>query len=231
MKPTQIVSAALVCETCNITFERTGKRGPIPRNCLDCRADIQRAQVRESAQRRRARDPKGEAEKSRRWREQNGELVRRWDRDRHERDKEKRNAASRAWHSANAERGRALARASISRQRDADLDEYRAKKAEQASRRRARIAKVAVDSFRHNEVFERDSWVCQLCGGPVDRSKIFPHPDSPSLDHVVPISRGGEHSRANAQCAHLSCNIKKGNRPWPTTDSRATPLRFSAPRD
>jgi 5-methylcytosine-specific restriction endonuclease McrA len=30
-----------------------------------------------------------------------------------------------------------------------------------------------------------------------------------SLDHVIPISAGGEHSKANTQLAHLGCNAKK----------------------
>jgi len=33
-----------------------------------------------------------------------------------------------------------------------------------------------------------------------------------SLDHRIPISRGGEHSRANAQTSHLGCNVRKGAR-------------------
>lgn len=36
-------------------------------------------------------------------------------------------------------------------------------------------------------------------------------PMSASVDHIVPLSRGGEHSMANVQCAHLSCNSSKGD--------------------
>lgn len=31
------------------------------------------------------------------------------------------------------------------------------------------------------------------------------------MDHIVPLSRGGEHSLDNVQCAHLSCNCRKGD--------------------
>lgn len=61
-------------------------------------------------------------------------------------------------------------------------------------------------------VFHRDNWICQLCDGPVDRYLPWPDPYSPSLDHVVPVSKGGEHTYENTQLAHLRCNIAKGNR-------------------
>ncbi|WP_158070491.1 HNH endonuclease [Streptomyces luteocolor] len=35
---------------------------------------------------------------------------------------------------------------------------------------------------------------------------------SPSLDHVIPLSRGGSHRRDNVQLAHLRCNLRKNNR-------------------
>jgi 5-methylcytosine-specific restriction endonuclease McrA len=30
------------------------------------------------------------------------------------------------------------------------------------------------------------------------------------LDHIVPLARGGEHSYANTQPAHPTCNRRKG---------------------
>lgn len=79
-------------------------------------------------------------------------------------------------------------------------------------RRRAVIAGADADSIDVTEVFKRDQWVCQICGLPVDPSISHPHPLSKSLDHIVPISLGGGHTWGNVQLAHLSCNIRKGNR-------------------
>lgn len=79
-------------------------------------------------------------------------------------------------------------------------------------RRRALKAGATVEDFKHVEVFERDGWVCGICSEPVDRELKFPDPMSVSLDHVIPLANGGEHSRANTQCAHLSCNVRKGAR-------------------
>jgi 5-methylcytosine-specific restriction endonuclease McrA len=50
-------------------------------------------------------------------------------------------------------------------------------------------------------VFARDDWICQYCGAPAE-----------NLDHVVPRSRGGEHSWENVVASCRRCNSKKENR-------------------
>lgn len=62
------------------------------------------------------------------------------------------------------------------------------------------------------DVISRDGWQCSLCGEVVDGSLVYPDPRSLSLDHVVPLNRGGEHSLTNAALAHLECNVIKGDR-------------------
>lgn len=79
-------------------------------------------------------------------------------------------------------------------------------------RRRARLQEQHVESVRRLEVFERDGWVCGICGGPVDRSTRFPDPQSATIDHIVPVGLGGEHSMSNVRCAHLACNVRRGTR-------------------
>ena len=78
--------------------------------------------------------------------------------------------------------------------------------------RRARQRGAMREIFDPAEVYERDDWVCQICRTAIDRSAKARTPLSASLDHIIPLSRGGEHSRANTQCAHLRCNVKKGTR-------------------
>lgn len=63
-----------------------------------------------------------------------------------------------------------------------------------------------------SEIAERDEWRCHLCGVDVDPEVSWPHPMSPSLDHVVPLSLGGPHAPENVRLAHLRCNSAKGNR-------------------
>lgn len=62
------------------------------------------------------------------------------------------------------------------------------------------------------ELFDRDGWVCQLCGEPVDPELKRPNVMAPTIDHIVPLSLGGDHTMENCQLAHLSCNSSKGNR-------------------
>lgn len=84
-------------------------------------------------------------------------------------------------------------------------------------RRRAIKMDVDADLIDRRAVFERDNNACQLCGDPMDMSKKTPHPLAPTIDHIVPISRGGTHTMDNIQSAHFHCNISKGNRDAPLT--------------
>ena len=78
--------------------------------------------------------------------------------------------------------------------------------------RRARLRAAFVESFDRLEIFERDGWTCGICHQAIDPDVKHPDPMSASLDHIVPIARGGEHSRANAQAAHLTCNVRKADK-------------------
>ncbi|NBY58046.1 MAG: HNH endonuclease [Actinobacteria bacterium] len=50
-------------------------------------------------------------------------------------------------------------------------------------------------------VFARDGYKCQYCGKPAD-----------SIDHVMPRSRGGEHTWENVAAACRRCNLHKRDR-------------------
>jgi 5-methylcytosine-specific restriction endonuclease McrA len=50
-------------------------------------------------------------------------------------------------------------------------------------------------------VFGRDGHRCQYCGAPAE-----------SLDHILPRSRGGDHTWENVVACCRPCNIKKGDR-------------------
>lgn len=69
-----------------------------------------------------------------------------------------------------------------------------------------------IESFKRNDIYERDAWICQLCKKSVNPKLTFPNPSCASLDHVVPLSRGGSHRAMNVQLAHLRCNTSRGNK-------------------
>jgi 5-methylcytosine-specific restriction endonuclease McrA len=54
--------------------------------------------------------------------------------------------------------------------------------------------------------------VCGICGKPVDFSYKNPHPLAPTVDHIIPVSRGGHPSDiSNLQLAHRCCNRQKSD--------------------
>lgn len=62
-------------------------------------------------------------------------------------------------------------------------------------------------------VIKRDGGICQLCGKPVDTTsnkngRVRSY--YPSIDHIVPMSKGGGHVWNNVQLAHMICNSRKG---------------------
>ncbi len=76
-------------------------------------------------------------------------------------------------------------------------------------RARAKRFGVKYTNINKTAIFERDKWICGLCGELVDKIFVFPHPLSPSLDHILPLSRGGDHVEDNCQCSHFCCNLLK----------------------
>lgn len=61
-------------------------------------------------------------------------------------------------------------------------------------------------------VAERDAWVCHLCSGPVDPTVSRRDPLGGTVDHLVPVSRGGGDEASNVALAHRRCNVKRGAR-------------------
>lgn len=53
-------------------------------------------------------------------------------------------------------------------------------------------------------------WICHICKEPIDPALRVPNPRAASLDHIIPLSKGGEHVWANCAPSHLECNYKKG---------------------
>lgn len=62
-----------------------------------------------------------------------------------------------------------------------------------------------LSAWRRRSVIERDGFVCQLCGGDVDRDDVH-------IDHIVPASLGGGDELTNLQVTHSLCNVRKGAR-------------------
>lgn len=74
--------------------------------------------------------------------------------------------------------------------------------------------KTRISGATRREVIERDGRTCQLCGRPVvrrtQRRGRVQHADNLlTLDHLVPISRGGDSSAENLRVCCRRCNMKR----------------------
>ena len=78
-------------------------------------------------------------------------------------------------------------------------------------KRRARKMGAMCENVDPFIVFDRDGYVCQLCGKKTNKKKRGTYHDkAPELDHIIPLSLGGEHSYRNTQCSCRACNGSKG---------------------
>ena len=69
--------------------------------------------------------------------------------------------------------------------------------------RRARELGAMVERVDPAVVWESCGGICHICNRPADMQNWH-------LEHVIPLSRGGEHSYANTRVAHPLCNLRKG---------------------
>lgn len=66
------------------------------------------------------------------------------------------------------------------------------------------------DQIDHLALFELHNWICNICEEPIDRSLRFPNVMAATVEHVIPLCRGGTHTWENTRPAHAKCNFEKG---------------------
>ncbi|NET01023.1 MAG: HNH endonuclease [Sphaerospermopsis sp. SIO1G2] len=54
-------------------------------------------------------------------------------------------------------------------------------------------------------VYQRDKYQCQSCGKTAQETQL-------SIDHIIPLSRGGKNDISNLQTLCLTCNKRKTNK-------------------
>jgi 5-methylcytosine-specific restriction endonuclease McrA len=75
--------------------------------------------------------------------------------------------------------------------------------------KRRKVKQEGEANINFAAIFGKDEGMCSLCSNPIRLDVRWPHPQSLSFDHVIPIARGGEHKATNLRIAHLVCNIRK----------------------
>lgn len=97
--------------------------------------------------------------------------------------------------------------------------QHRKENAKRRINRRAKIHDALVDpDITLERVFEKDNGICYLCGDAcewidfTDADGVFIAGDSyPSIDHVIPLAKGGKHEWGNVRLAHMYCNTLKSD--------------------
>lgn len=73
-------------------------------------------------------------------------------------------------------------------------------------------------SISLTKLIKRDKSICKLCGDKIDKNAYEMQGDTfiakgtyPSIDHIIPVSKGGTHTWDNVQLAHCKCNSIKSD--------------------
>lgn len=83
---------------------------------------------------------------------------------------------------------------------------------ESSYRYKQRRARIRRQLERHPE-----QAVCWICGGAIDLTAPKGHPQSLTLDHIVPLARGGVLDETRP--AHAHCNSSRGDGTRRTKDT------------
>lgn len=84
-----------------------------------------------------------------------------------------------------------------------------------APREKPRAGSSRTNKSLRAKIGRRYGWTCHLCGQPISRD-LDPNgrdPMRPSLDHLIPRSKGGTRRQANLRLAHWICNQERGGAP------------------
>lgn len=134
--------------------------------------------------------------------------------------RKKRNERVKDWHEKNKDRVRERSRKYF-QETGKHLDSYKRRQRRKSRIRdyKTRGAKV-VDNIVLSDLLRRDNWKCKLCGKSVQKKNIYAD-DAAEIDHIIPLSKGGEHSYDNTQILCRKCNREKGDSIIDITNKKA----------
>ena len=79
-----------------------------------------------------------------------------------------------------------------------------------SSARRAHIERAGDKDISWRTVGARDSWICHLCSRKVPQQPgKAKSPKGATVDHLIPLARGGLHIWENVGLAHRDCNMTR----------------------
>lgn len=98
-------------------------------------------------------------------------------------------------------------------------DECSRKRANNRKDRRLKKCDVVDYSITLTKLIKRDKGMCHICGQRVDMKADGNSSWYGSIDHVKPISKGGDHTWDNVKLAHRHCNTAKSDNILYETDN------------
>ena len=85
----------------------------------------------------------------------------------------------------------------------------KATKRKEKEKRAAEMKKSFVEPVSMKFVYNRDKGICGICGYPVINDSSPENIWGATIDHIIPLSKGGLHQKSNCQLAHRLCNSMK----------------------
>lgn len=91
-------------------------------------------------------------------------------------------------------------------------------------RRKDRVGEFRTALDKNKKIIFMTQEVCGICGQPVDKTLTYPDPMSKTVDHIIPIAKGGHPSDlSNLQLAHRCCNRQKSDKLFLTPTLKNNP--------
>lgn len=78
--------------------------------------------------------------------------------------------------------------------------------------RRARKRNAPSEPYTTEQVYKKTNGICGICGKRIRLGLEVNNPKRLTVDHIIPLSKGGTDYFENVQPAHSICNSKKNNR-------------------
>lgn len=196
----------VICQRCGKETESKSRKRLY---CDECKKIVNREQQRERSRRWRERHPEKAREEARKraraayWKdpEKHKACTRRWRRE----NKEKVSQYNKEYYRQHASELLPKIRDRVAKWRKANREQYNwHMRQAQHRRRKAKEGGVVYQSdfFMMCEIFD---WKCAYCGSELT-------PETATIDHIIPLSRGGEHSINNIAPACSRCNSQKGDK-------------------
>lgn len=178
--------------------------------CKVCRAEINKLYYQKNKERHNIRtkkyyeDNKNQILKiCKEYREENKDRISELKKDWAKRNKERKLEQEKRWRENNEEQNIEMKKKWYRKNRDRVYSNI--------LKRRSIKHNVYFKGVRRKELLDRDNWTCQCCGIKVHDEKIN-NPTKANIDHIIPISKGGDSTPENLQVLCRTCNLSKNDK-------------------